>query len=516
MYPSYRSTCPHRWKSLAPAPESYCERNDIWPWTQSYRRAVRVPFPLDIASANFRVVKRQRRVEAIDALQCSQPTDKEQCLEDWLTECSWSRSRKRKQSGQQLDERPNKRLDMMPHPDPLHSPIDTATTSERSVKSTASVRDTDYRRSLGYCNIYIEEEDPPSELMRRVRNIISRPRQSPEIDHDTVACIRKSIRKNKDKGEEVVKFQIAVSVIPGFNTIPDERLEQSPGQLWHDSVPIPNDPDTCFGPALLPLPKPKPDLAFGYSKHAFSLTELRTIELLVQSPHGKSFASPDGVLLFPFLIFEFKSQAKEGSLYTGTNQAAGAGAIAMNGILELWSRSFGLDSFDFNEPRVFSVTMDQNFVSLNVHWIGTKSDTNQFSYNLEEVSMYILKYGDGIQHLKDAIKNICDHFANEPLKAIKTGLAEYREKLVARRDAESAERTQHGVESRRPRGDKTSRPPSKKVKQKTAASKKGRVARKAEEETYGRRQTRASTQKGQKQAEIQTTGVRTRRGYPTG
>ena len=226
----------------------------------------------------------------------------------------------------------------------------------------------------------------------------------------------------------------------------------------------------------------------------------------MQSPCGKSFASPDGVLLFPFLIFELKSQAKEGSLYTGTNQAAGAGAIAMNGILELWSRSFGLDSFDFNEPRVFSVTMDQNVMSLNVHWIGEKLDTNQFSYNLEEASMCLLKYGDGIQQLKNAIKNICDHFAHEHLEHILNALNKYRIKLIARRDAESAERTQDGVESRaprqRPRGDKTPRSPSKKVKQSVEAGKKGRVAHEVEEETHGRRQTRASTQKGQKQVDV--------------
>ncbi|KAL7919363.1 hypothetical protein ACQKWADRAFT_315710 [Trichoderma austrokoningii] len=235
-----------------------------------------------------------------------------------------------------------------------------------------------------------------------------------------------------------------------------------------------------LGPAALPLPKPKPDLVFGYSKHAFSRTELRTMELLVQSPRGKSFASPDGVLLFPFLILEFKSQAKEGSLYTGTNQAAGAGAIAMNGIRELWSRSspgLAVDSFNLNEPQVFSATMDQNILSLNVHWMGARPDTDQLSYNLEEVSMYFLKYGDGMQRLKDAIKNICDHFADKPLKDIRTSLARYREILIAR----DAEETRAPRE--RPRGGKTPRPPSKKAKRKTAAGKKGRVAREVEEET---------------------------------
>ncbi|KAI0872602.1 hypothetical protein GGS24DRAFT_491389 [Hypoxylon argillaceum] len=386
-----------------------------------------------------------------------------------------------------------------------------------SAKTSASVRDSDYEVSLADRNIYIQNEHPPSELIRRARNIISHPRQSPPIDDDAIAEIRESIRNNRDKGEAAVKIQIAASIIPGFNTFPNAKLQRSHGQLWYKSVPIPLDPDAVLGSASvpLPLPNPKPDLAFGYSEGAFSPSELQTMKALVEGSSGKSFASPDTVLLFPFFILEFKSQAKEGSLYTATNQAAGAGAIAMKGILELWSRSFGLDSFDFNEPRFFSLTMDQNVLSLNVHWIGPRSGTDQFSYNLEEVSMYLLKYGAGIQDLQNAIKNIFDHFTNEPLKDIHTGLAEYRKKLIARRDAESAERTQDVVESRapreQPRGDKTPRPPSKKVKQKAAAGKKRRVAHEVEEETYGKRQTRASTQKGQKQVDVEATGVRTRR-----
>ncbi|TAQ83324.1 hypothetical protein B7494_g8352 [Chlorociboria aeruginascens] len=530
--------------------------------------------------------KRQQFVEAIDALQRTQLTDKQQYLEDWLTASSWSRSWKQRRSDQQPVEQPYQGPDIMPRPPSF--PIDTAATSSaKTAKTSASVRDPDYRSSLANHNIYIEKEHPPSELMRRAQNIISHPRQSPPIDDDVIAGIRENIRNNMDKGEEAVKLHIAASIIPGFSTVPNAKLQQSHGQLWYKSVPIPLDPDFALGPALvplpLPLPKPKPDLAFGYSEGAFSPSELRTIQRLVEGSSGKSFASPDTVLLFPFFILEFKSQVEEGSLYTARNQAAGAGAIAMNGILELWSRSFGLDSFDFDEPRVFSLIMDQDVLSLNVHWIGARSDTDQFSYNLEEVSMYLLKYGTGIQDLENAIKNIFDHFTNKALKDIHTGLAEYRKKIIAYREAEAVESTQDGVESRVPHkglggnktpqpprkkiiahrkaeavestqdgvkprvphkglggnktpqpprkkiiahrkaeavestqdgveshmlhkelgGNKTPQPPSKKVKPKAAAAgKKGHVAHKVEKETYGRRQTRASTQKEQKQVDV--------------
>ena len=410
----------------------------------------------------------------------------------------------------------------MPRPEPLPSPGDSApasSSSGKSVKSSASVRDADYRLTLGDHHIYIQKERPSSEFMRRAQNIIWNSRQSPSIDDETISEIRETIWKNQDKGEEEVRIEIAASIIPGFHNVP-EKLQRSHGQLWYKCAPIPLDPD-ALEPTLLQLPKPKPDLAFGYSEDAFSLSQLRTIRLLKEGSSEKSFASPDAVLIFPFFILEFKSQAKEGSLHTGTNQVAGAGAIAMRGILELWSRSSGLDSFDFDEPRVFSITMDQNVFALNVHWIGIRGirpEPDQFSYHLVEASMSVLKYGRGIQDLRNAVKNIFDHFANAPLKDIRTRLDTYRTKFLAERDAGPVERTLAGVEPRaptHPRGDTTPpRPPNKKAKRKTApkkpAGKKGDVAHEVEEKTHDTRQARA-TQKGPKQVKGQVTGVRTRR-----
>jgi hypothetical protein len=72
------------------------------------------------------------------------------------------------------------------------------------------------------------------------------------------------------------------------------------------------------------------------------------------------------MLRFPFLDIEFKSQAKNGTHYVATNQAAGAGVIALNGTLELCERSFGAEGFDLNEPQFFSVTMDHQLACVNV------------------------------------------------------------------------------------------------------------------------------------------------------
>lgn len=400
-------------------------------------------------------------------------------------------------------------MSQLPSPDgtaTVSSQKSTATASSR--KSTASVHDTDYRETLEQYHIYIMEEKPPPELIEQANNIISRQRETPELDDAAIEKLRETMRELQNKGEEEVKNKLGAIVIPGFTTLLNEKLEGVPGQLWTKSVPVPLDRNALVAP--LPLPKPKPDIAFGYAKAAFSPSQFPTIKLLVQVPLGPSFASPYQDLRFPFLVVEFKSQAKDGSIRVATNQAAGAGAISMNGILELISRGSGLDDFDLNNPLFFSVTMDQNIACVNVHWIGKNSDTNQYTFHLEELRMLPLRYDDSIQVLQRAIKNILDYAADPRLKLILDALDEHRKKIIAQRNAEPVEKTRGEVEPRAPPSPPPPPPPSKKVKGTAAPGKNGRAACKAQEETTERR-TRSSKQNGQGQAEAQPAGVRTRR-----
>ena len=90
----------------------------------------------------------------------------------------------------------------------------------------------------------------------------------------------------------------------------------------------------------------------------------------------------------------------------------------MNDTLELISRSFGLENFDFDQPLFFSVTMDQRLVCLNLHWIANQADTNQRSFNLNEISVYPLKQRDRINTIRSAVNNIYDHFSDTHLELI--------------------------------------------------------------------------------------------------
>jgi hypothetical protein len=316
-------------------------------------------------------------------------------------------------------------------PSPLDSlPSSGSSNSKKSEKYTASVHDADFQRSLRYRNVFIEHEDPSKQLMERAQKIISRQRASPEIDDATAREIRKKARKYRNDGEDAITKKLAPYLIPDMVEVSNPMLDTSSNQQWSNLVPLPLDPSTLIKP--LPLPKPKPDLLFGYSKEAFSNHQLATIDLLIDDQYGRSFAVPDQKLRFPFLDIEFKSQAKNGTHYMATNQAAGAGAVALNGNLELFRRNFGEQAFNFDEPHFFSVTMDHQLACVNVHWIGTAAESGVKSFHVEGISSHLLNDANGVRALRRAIKNILDYGADVRLRSLCNALDEYRRQVVSK------------------------------------------------------------------------------------
>jgi molecular chaperone GrpE (heat shock protein) len=158
------------------------------------------------------------------------------------------------------DDIPRKTADFLPSPSDIFK--STISSSKKSVKSAASVSDTDYRKnSSRYRNIYIERERPPTELIRRAMRIISRRRESPEMDDAAIQKLRDRSRKLQDESEKKIVQQLARHIIPAMDEISDERLAGNADQLWFNSVPVPLGPKVLTNPLL--LPRPKPDLAFG-------------------------------------------------------------------------------------------------------------------------------------------------------------------------------------------------------------------------------------------------------------
>ena len=326
-------------------------------------------------------------------------------------------------------------------PSPRDSFDRSTSVSKRSERSTASVHDSNYRHSLQYRNIYIERENAPTELMRRAHKIISRPRASPELDDAAIQELKDKSRRLQEDAEEEIAQQLAPEIIPAMKRLPDPNLARNAHQQWSNSVPIPLDRSILTNP--LPLPKPKPDLAFGYSQAAFTRDQLGTIELLVDDQFGRSYAVPDQKLRFPFLDIEFKSQAKNGTHYVATNQTANAGALALNGSIDLIQRSFGMEKFDYEEPQFFSVTMDHQFACVNVHWIKAAVDRRAYSFHVDGLSQHLLRDAKGIRAVIRAIKNVLDYGADIRLRGLCSALDAYREAVIRDREAAEPQRLRH-------------------------------------------------------------------------
>ena len=196
---------------------------------------------------------------------------KDNSIKSWLSTSRWSRESSADNKtlfGEVSDDMPRKAADVFPSPSDSFSLNSNVSSSRRTEKSTVSVHDTDYRNSLRYRNIYINHNDPSMELVRRATRIISRQRASPEIDDLTVQELRNTARRLENEAEDVIIQQLAPGIIPGMKKVPDLKLASNADQPWFNSVPASLNSNVLTNP--LPLPRPKPDLAFGYSETAFT------------------------------------------------------------------------------------------------------------------------------------------------------------------------------------------------------------------------------------------------------
>ena len=257
-----------------------------------------------------------------------------------------------------------------------------------------------------------------------------RPRTSPEIDDAMAQELRDISRKLETEGEEVIVQEMMPYLIPSTQRTSSQGLTRNANQVWANAVPLALDPDVLAAP--LPLPKPKPDLSFGYSQGAFTHKQLAVIDLLIDQA-GRSYALPDKKIRFPFLAVEFKSQAKMGTHFTAMNQAANAGSIATNGVLELMRRSFDDEQLKVNEPQFFSLSMDHASACVNVHWLCADAEEGRFSFHVEGLSKHFLDHEDGIRAVRRAVRNIMDYGANERLITLCRALDAYRQKVLVRK-----------------------------------------------------------------------------------
>lgn len=105
------------------------------------------------------------------------------------------------------------------------------------------------------------------------------PKSSPEIDDTIAQKLDDTAQSLAVECEQDISQQLGSELIPAMNEVRHQTQERIWYQFWSNSETVPLDPDLL--PTLPPLPRPKPDLVFGYSEIALDNKQLAAMNLLV-------------------------------------------------------------------------------------------------------------------------------------------------------------------------------------------------------------------------------------------
>lgn len=293
-------------------------------------------------------------------------------------------------------------------------------------KSANGVRAPRFRDLLEKRNIFINNTKASTELMKRVTEIITNKEPSSEMDDALAKKLADQEWNLETSQEQELISNLVLPLIPDTTEAPYQSLKRGQNKKWSISVTVRVEPSA--GVNLPRLPRPKPDIVFGYSKTAFNPSQFNVSRLL-ETKSGENYVMPDGKSMFPFLILECKAQATGGTHFVATNQAATAGAFAMNGALELALRISPEGNIDYDEPMFFSISIDHLMACINVHWLSkAEVGSGVYCFHMRRILRYVLDV-DGLKAVSRAIKNILHYGANERLTKICGQLNMYAQKV---------------------------------------------------------------------------------------
>jgi hypothetical protein len=198
----------------------------------------------------------------------------------------------------------------------------------------------------------------------------------------------------------------------------EEYISRSYSPLWNTkSVPRPNTEHDDILEATLQTvgcpPKPKPDIAYGYTTSSFSASEkirLEGLSLLTQVTDSES--------LFPFLIFEW-------ILYKGNGlrcelQAMRDGAAAVN-IFRQFFIETGTEQPREDETAVFCTCVGPNTIDIFVSWHRDDPEEGA-SWEMDRLYQGFLGRDDMVFHARSILLNILNWARKERLRRIKAAL----------------------------------------------------------------------------------------------
>ena len=300
---------------------------------------------------------------------------------------------------------------------------DSTTTreSKRSKKDKkANSGDADYSTQLEAHNIFYEKGSMSGVLLPWVRDIINRDRYSPGITDEESERISRLSDLLKDEAEAELTRRLIPFIAPK-DDIESTTLACRADRQWHYGSPV---------PCVIVNPKrerteltwPKPDLAYGFPRSAFTVDQYKMLVGLTDDD-GQSFVCPDGRVYLPFCTWEAKS-AKV-AVQIARFQNANAASMAARCMFELIKRAGGgltNQDIDPRQTAFFGVSLDNRVLVLDVTYVDF-DNANQPRFNVVEVDTFLLNKPDSLRQVCRIVRNIVDVFGPERLATV-VGLLE--------------------------------------------------------------------------------------------
>lgn len=231
----------------------------------------------------------------------------------------------------------------------------------------------------------------------------------------------KLVRENrqvKEPGTDVRSEEECEKIIFTKYWDKDHLRHRRDQEFERGCLPIPDTEDDELLARLLEKVKgmtnPKPDLAYGLEREAFSREEQYTIDT------KPGIAELSKGIYLPFFIAEFKSY--QGTMTDAENQACRGGAALINTLRQLkdmapliTSKNQACDMKGFADKEqehdtgsfLFSLTVTPENAQLFVH-CAEKRTATKTAYHMHKVQKYDLEDENKVKMLRVAINNILD------------------------------------------------------------------------------------------------------------
>lgn len=119
-----------------------------------------------------------------------------------------------------------------------HESRRTSEVALSKTKVVMKVTNSEFRTALAERNIYIDEEDPSTQLVTQAEKIMSEPHDSSEMDDATVVLLKDALKTVATGSEQALIYGLGTKLFPAMAKAPDRRIAVATNDLWDHAILI--------------------------------------------------------------------------------------------------------------------------------------------------------------------------------------------------------------------------------------------------------------------------------------